>query len=227
MIELDREFRLDALVALNQPRPMASRRVSVAGGSLFTVRGNVKEAGSDFLPRIYRSNRVQIKQAAEPGIASIDSARAREPTVGTTDTHFGSGTDLVDFASLARENEAATGTPVGSPINFGASSSANRPESMRIDSFNGTDSVSSEDCTSRVSDDPLETTKEHEHSNDDGLNIGSLKISSGDRNSDESRHEDGDDHDDDVAHIKMTYVTRPIQISPNVRPPARSFARSS
>lgn len=116
IVELDREYRLDALVILNQPRPIASRRVSVAGGSLFSIRGNVQEAGSDFLPRVHRSNRVQIEPAAAPaaanvtvGIVSTDSARPREPTVGTTCTSsnfpmdFGSGTDLVDFASLARE----------------------------------------------------------------------------------------------------------------------------
>lgn len=214
VVELDRAFRLDALVALNQPRPMATRRVSVAGGSLFSVRGHVTEAGSDFLPRIFRSNRVQIKPAADPaaatataGIVSIDSARAREPTVGTTDTHFGSGTDLVDFASLARGNEAATGTP----INFGATSSANRSESMRIDSFDETNSVSSEGSTARVSDDPLETTKEHEHSNDDDLNIGSLQISSGDMNPNETRHEDDDDDDD--AELSAI-VTQIIDLNP-------------
>lgn len=103
IVELDREFRLDALVVLNQPRPVSKRRVSLADGGLYNVRGYIQETGSDFLAKIPRGN--NVKHGATAATAPSDQAQSTNFSVNfgaSTSSSISSDQSVPSFATLAR-----------------------------------------------------------------------------------------------------------------------------
>lgn len=80
VVTINRDIRADSLGYLanranlaNQPiNAIPRRRASVAGGSLFSINNNVREAGFDFFQKIPRSN--QVKVGANASSCNNDSA---------------------------------------------------------------------------------------------------------------------------------------------------------
>lgn len=115
---LERNFRLDAHSVLNQPPRQLQRRASVAGFQVYSVGGDIRETGFDFLGRVARSNRVQngsastapVSAAAEtqsPSFArnfgdfSVNADNNDSINVGASTSGVRSDTNLASFASLA------------------------------------------------------------------------------------------------------------------------------